>query len=64
MSGNTLIKFGTREEEAKAVAGLGDRFRVHHFKGRIYSVPSDGLIWLDETGIPYVQATDAEVETV
>lgn len=40
MSGNILIKFLAREQEARAVAELGDRFRIHRFKGRIYSVPS------------------------
>ena len=62
MSGNTLIKFLTRDQEARAVCELGDRFRVHRFKGRIYSVPSEGMEWLRQAGIPYLEATDEEVE--
>ena len=62
MSGNTLIRFFTREQEARAVCELSEQFRIHRFRGRIYSVPAAGLNWLEQAGIPYQEATDEEVE--
>jgi hypothetical protein len=56
------IKFSDRDGEAEGIHILARRSPVTRFRDRVYRVQEDDLHRLEEAGIGYRRATEAEIE--
>jgi hypothetical protein len=57
-----LIKFLTEEDRARGFYELATKARIGSFPGPVYQVPIEGLKLLDDQGVGYRRASDAEVK--
>jgi hypothetical protein len=51
-----------REDRGKALVALAKRGRVYSYRGGIYELSPEQRLLVDEMGLPYREATPAEVE--
>jgi hypothetical protein len=57
-----FIKFATEEDRVRGFYELATRARIGSFPGEVYQVPIEAMRLLDDQGIGYRRASDAEVK--
>jgi len=57
-----FIRFSTPDDRVRGFYEIATRSRIGSFPGEVYQVPLDALRLLEEKGIAYRRATDAEVK--
>lgn len=56
------IRFLSPDDRTRGFYELATRARIGSLPGELYQIPVDGLKFLDDKGIGYRRATDAEVK--